>query len=82
MIFKSFLKIILAKLRFGSTSKTPKSHSSLNANTRQHIDPLNVPSGIDAKQINRLAFMEGEGRVPDDFNTMGAKEIESLFLNG
>jgi len=25
--------------------------------------------------------MEGEGRVPDDFNTMGSKEIENLFLN-
>ena len=25
--------------------------------------------------------IEGKGRVPDDFNTMGAKEIENLFLN-
>ena len=70
-----------AKLRFGSTSKTPETHPSLSANTQQYIDPVNVPSGIDAKQINRLGFMEGEGRVPDDFNTMGAKEIENLFLN-
>ena len=74
--------MILAKLRFGSTSKTPETHPSLNANTRQYIDIVNVPSGIDAKQINRLGFMEGEGRVPDDFNTMGAKEIENLFMNG
>ena len=54
----------------------------MSAITQQYIDPLNVPSGIDAKQIKRLGFMEGEGRVPDDFNTMGAKEIENLFLNG
>jgi len=70
-----------AKLRYGNTSKTPGTHPSLSANTQQYIDPLNVPSGIDTKQINRLGFMEGEGRVPDDFKTMGAKEIENLFLN-
>jgi hypothetical protein len=43
---------------------------------------VNAPSGIENKQVNRLGFMLGEGRVPDDFNTMGAKEIENLFLNG
>jgi len=82
MTFKSILKMILAKLRFGSTSKTPETHPSLNANTRQYIDIVNVPSGIDTKQSDRLGFMECEGRVPDNFNTMGSKEIENLFLNG
>ena len=82
MTFKSILKIVLAKLRFGSTSKTPETHPSLSANSRQEANPVNVPSGIENKQINRLGFMLGEGRVPDDFNTMGAKEIENLFLNG
>ena len=81
MIFKSILKMTSVKPCFGSTSKTPETHPSLSAITQQYIDPLNVPSGIDAKQIKRLGFMEGEGRVPDDFNTMGAKEIENLFLN-
>ena len=71
-----------AKLRYGSTSKTQVTHFSMIVNVRQEANPVNVPSGIDAKQINRLGFMEGEGRVPDDFNTMGAKEIENLFLNG
>ena len=28
-----------------------------------------------------LRFIEEDGKVPDDFNTMGAKEIENLFLN-
>ena len=79
MIFKNIKKIISAKLCFGSTSKTPETHPSLSANTQNYIDPLNVPSGIDAKQINRLGFMEGEGKVPDDFNTMGSNEIESMF---
>ena len=27
----------------------------------------------------RLGFMIGEGKVPDDFNTMGASEIERMF---
>jgi len=81
MIFESILKMTSAKLCFGSTSKTPETHPSLSANSRQEANPVNVPSGIDAKQINRLGFMEGEGRVPDNFNTMGAKEIENLFLN-
>ena len=53
----------------------------MSANTQQEANPVNVHSGIDAKQVNRLGFMLGEGRVPDDFNTMGAKEIENLFLN-
>jgi len=82
MIFESILKMTSAKLCFGSTSKTPETHPSLSANSRQEANPVNVPSGIDAKQINRLGFLEGEGRVPDDFNTMGSKEIENLFMNG
>ena len=81
MIFNSILKLTSVKPRYGSTSKTSETHPSLSANTQQYIDPLNVPSGIDAKQIKRLGFMEGEGRAPDDFNTMSAREIENLFLN-
>ena len=26
--------------------------------------------------------MERDGKVPDNFNTMGAEEIEDLFLKG
>ena len=74
--------MILAKLRFGSTSKKPETHFSMIVNTLHKTDPVNVPNGIETKQINRLGFMEGEGRVPDNFNTMGAKEIENLFMNG
>ena len=81
MIFKCILKMISAKPCFGSTSKTPETDPSLRVNARQYIDPLNVSSGIDTKQSDRLGFMEDEGRVPDDFNTMGAKEIENLFMN-
>ena len=72
----------LAKRRFGINSKTLETHSSCLLNVRQEANPVNVPNGINTKQINRLGFLEGEGRVPDDFNTMGSKEIENLFLNG
>ncbi len=35
----------------------------------------------DAAQRRRIGFMAGQIRVPDDFNTMGAAEIQSLFEN-
>ena len=31
------------------------------------------------KKIKRLGFMLGEGKVPDNFNSMGSSEIESMF---
>jgi PIN domain nuclease of toxin-antitoxin system len=37
---------------------------------------LDAPS---AGQIRRLGFMAGQITVPDDFDSMGAKEIELLF---
>jgi prevent-host-death family protein len=37
---------------------------------------LDAPS---AGQIRRLGFMTGQITVPDDFDSMGAKEIERLF---
>ena len=72
----------LAKRRFGINSKTLETHSSCLLNDRQETDPMNVPSGIETKHSDRLGFMECEGRVPDNFNTMGSKEIKNLFLNG
>jgi len=69
------------KLRFAITCKKPGTHFSMIVNARQYNGPVNVPSDFKNNQSNRLGFMEGEGRVPDDFKTMGAKEIENLFLN-
>ena len=37
---------------------------------------LDAPS---AGQIRRLGFMAGQFTVPDDFDSMGAREIERLF---
>ncbi len=30
-------------------------------------------------KATRLGFMKGQGLVPDDFNRIGAEEIEALF---
>lgn len=42
--------------------------------------PLVMVVAIDApKSRQRLGFMKGQIEVPDDFNSMGQKEIEDLF---
>lgn len=33
----------------------------------------------EARQVRRLGFMKGQFSVPDDFDTMGQKEIEDMF---
>ena len=33
----------------------------------------------EASQMRRFGFMAGQIKVPNDFNTMGAGEIQSLF---
>jgi len=40
------------------------------------VVPLSAP---DAGQAKRLGFLVGQITVPDDFDRMGAQEIESLF---
>lgn len=40
------------------------------------VVPLSAP---DASQTKRLGFLAGQITVPDDFDRMGAQEIESLF---
>lgn len=35
----------------------------------------------ESSQMKRFGFMAGQIKVPDDFNTMGAGEIQSLFEN-
>ena len=32
--------------------------------------------------VKRTGFMRGKGSVPDDFDTMGAKEIQASFEGG
>jgi len=40
------------------------------------VVPLELPG---AGEVRRLGFMEGQIAVPDDFDRMGAAEIERLF---
>ncbi|MCK9540475.1 MAG: type II toxin-antitoxin system prevent-host-death family antitoxin [Novosphingobium sp.] len=40
------------------------------------VVPLNAP---DPAKTKRLGFMQGEIRVPDDFDRMGGEEIDALF---
>ena len=37
---------------------------------------LDAPSGV---EVRRLGFLTGEILVPDDFDTMGSDQIESMF---
>ena len=80
-IIRNFIRKFSPNLSVDSLGKIPKSNPSLTLKWRPKTAPVNAPSGIENKQINRLGFMEGEGRVPDDFNTMGAGEIESMFYD-
>lgn len=43
------------------------------------VTALAAPTG---KEIKRLGFLVGQISVPDDFDRMGEKEIESLFSSG
>jgi prevent-host-death family protein len=40
------------------------------------VVPFDAPLGA---EIRRIGFMEGAIEVPDDFDRMGADEIEQLF---
>jgi prevent-host-death family protein len=40
------------------------------------VVPLDTPA---AGEVRRLGFMAGEISVPDDFDTMGAADIEKAF---
>ena len=41
--------------------------------------PLVKVEGITAEEPKRIGFMEGEFEVPDDIDTMFAKDIEEMF---
>ncbi len=40
------------------------------------VTALDAPQG---RQVQRLGFLAGQFAVPDDFDTLGAAEIEALF---
>ena len=64
-----------------SLRKTSETNPSFPIKSRPNTDPVDALGSIKNKRGKRLGFMEGEGRVPGDFNTMGASEIESMFYD-
>ena len=40
------------------------------------VVPLDAPTD---KKVQRLGFLKGQLKVPDDFNTMMSDEIEKMF---
>ena len=40
------------------------------------VVPLDAPVG---GEVKRTGFLSGQMKIPDDFDTMGANEIEALF---
>ena len=80
-IIRNFIRKLTPNLSADSLRNTPETNPSFSFKGRPKNDPVDAPSGIETKQINRLGFMKGEGRVPDDFNTMGASDIESMFYD-
>jgi prevent-host-death family protein len=40
------------------------------------VVPLDTPA---KREIKRIGFLEGQLKVPDDFDTMCAEEIEEMF---
>ena len=43
------------------------------------VTPLDAPTG---KKMRRLGFLPGQIHVPDDFDSMGRREIEKMFYEG
>ena len=80
-IIRNFIRKFSPIRSTDSLRKTSETNPSFPIKGRPNTALVNVPSGIETKQRDRLGFMEAEGRVPDDFNTMGASEIESMFYD-
>ena len=78
-VIRNFLRKFSSSLYADSINKTLVTNSSITSKARQEADLVSTQGTIKTKQINRLGFMEGVGQVPEDFNTMGSSEIESMF---
>ena len=78
-IIRNFIRKLSANLSTDGLRNTPKTNSSFPIKGRPNTDHAYAFGSIKNKRGNRLGFMEGEGRVPDDFNTMCASKVESMF---
>jgi hypothetical protein len=80
-IIRNFIRKFLPNLYADSLRNTPETNPFFPMIGGQETDPVNAPGSIESKHFDRLGYIEGEGKVPDDFNTMGASEIESMFYD-
>jgi len=78
-VIGNFLRKFSPNLSADSINKTLKTNPPFILKGMEETNSLSAPSIIENNLRNRLGFMEAEGRVPDDFNTMGSSEIESMF---
>ena len=80
-VIGNFLRKFSPNLSADSINKTLKTNHPFILKGMEETNSLSAPSTIDSTRSRRLGFMEGEGRVPDDFNTIGSSEIESMFYD-
>lgn len=59
--------------------KAAKGESFLIAKAGKPMVKVIALDSPEPKQVKRFGFMAGQIKVPDDFNTMGAREIQKLF---
>ncbi len=59
--------------------KAAKGESFLIAKAGKPMVKVIALDSPEPAQVKRFGFMAGQIKVPDDFNTMGAREIQKLF---
>jgi prevent-host-death family protein len=59
--------------------KAAKGESFLIAKAGKPMVKVIALDSPEPAQVKRFGFMAGQIKVPDDFNTMGAREIRKLF---
>jgi len=78
-VIRNFLRKLSPNLFADSINKTLEPNLPFILKGIEETNSLSAPNTIDSTSIRRLGFMEEKGQVPDDFNTMGSSEIESMF---
>jgi len=59
--------------------KAAKGESFLIAKAGKPMVKVIALDSPEPSQVKRFGFMAGQIKAPDDFNTMGAREIQKLF---
>lgn len=71
---KTHLSRLIEKAARGETFVIAKAGKPL-----VKVIPLDCPTGA---EVRRTGFLKGEFSIPDDFDRMGASEIERMFEGG